>query len=305
MKNIYLLPTDKPSRLFLNKVNNKLLLEDISNPSLKKVLPSESYQNIYITNDEKPKDGDWCLSFLNGIVDTITDQQGVYKVKNGDSYYEDKKIILTKDPDLIADGIQAIDDEFLEWFIKNSNVKFVEVEPDYEEIKGDYYKIISSQEESKQKYIGECNGNNGNGCFLDNPGHDCGCFVKVLIEKSEQEICNFCGKTLREQMKGCNEITCYRQFIPKETIEELAEKYSNKKGDIPTTDLEDAIFKQGFIDGAKLVGERSYSDLTKLRNELYNQLPTDNIDAFELIKIIKTHIQKLDELCKTIKRNKL
>ena len=36
-----------------------------------------------------------------------------------------------------------------------------------------------------------------------------------------------------------------------ETVEEAAEVYANKKGDIPTTKLEDVIFKQGFIDGAK------------------------------------------------------
>ena len=34
-------------------------------------------------------------------------------------------------------------------------------------------------------------------------------------------------------------------------LEKAAEVYANKKGDIPTTKLEDAIFKQGFIDGAK------------------------------------------------------
>lgn len=45
-----------------------------------------------------------------------------------------------------------------------------------------------------------------------------------------------------------------------ETLEEAAEKYANKKGDIPTTKLEDAIFKQGFIDGAKWQQERSYSE---------------------------------------------
>lgn len=39
-----------------------------------------------------------------------------------------KKIILTTDQDLIKDGVQAIDDEFLEWFSsKNGNVNFVEV----------------------------------------------------------------------------------------------------------------------------------------------------------------------------------
>ena len=37
----------------------------------------------------------------------------------------------------------------------------------------------------------------------------------------------------------------------KTELEEAAKKYANKKGDIPTTKLEDAIFKQGFIDGAK------------------------------------------------------
>jgi hypothetical protein len=35
-----------------------------------------------------------------------------------------------------------------------------------------------------------------------------------------------------------------------ETIEQAAERYAQKKGDIPTTELEDAIFKQGFKDGA-------------------------------------------------------
>ena len=37
----------------------------------------------------------------------------------------------------------------------------------------------------------------------------------------------------------------------KTELEEAAKKYANKKGDIPTTKLEDAIFKQGFIDGDK------------------------------------------------------
>jgi len=44
------------------------------------------------------------------------------------------------------------------------------------------------------------------------------------------------------------------------TLEEAAKKYANKNGDIPTTELEDAIFKQGFIDGAKWQQERSYSE---------------------------------------------
>lgn len=37
-------------------------------------------------------------------------------------------------------------------------------------------------------------------------------------------------------------------------------------------------------------------ELSKLRDELYEALPTDKIDAFELIQVIKKHISKLDEL---------
>jgi hypothetical protein len=48
--------------------------------------------------------------------------------------------------------------------------------------------------------------------------------------------------------------------MKEETLEEAAENYVNKKGDIPTTKLEDAIFKQGFKDGAKWQSERMYSE---------------------------------------------
>lgn len=40
--------------------------------------------------------------------------------------------------------------------------------------------------------------------------------IESLKSKQEQEVCNDCGKTLREQMKGCREIICYRQFLPKQ-----------------------------------------------------------------------------------------
>jgi hypothetical protein len=38
-----------------------------------------------------------------------------------------KKIILTTDQDLIAEGIQPIDDTFLQWFVNNSSCEFVDV----------------------------------------------------------------------------------------------------------------------------------------------------------------------------------
>ncbi len=36
------------------------------------------------------------------------------------------------------------------------------------------------------------------------------------------------------------------------------------------------------------------STLTEIRNELYDKIPSGQIDAFELIKIISAHLVKLD-----------
>jgi hypothetical protein len=77
-----------------------------------------------------------------------------------------RKIILTTDQDLIKDGVQAIDDEFLEWFVKNPSCEEVELKksfkanPKYNEQnqlfeKVGYwkYKIIIPKEEAKQEDI--------------------------------------------------------------------------------------------------------------------------------------------------------
>lgn len=31
----------------------------------------------------------------------------------------------------------------------------------------------------EMEYIGKCNGNNGDGCFQESPGHNCGCFERT------------------------------------------------------------------------------------------------------------------------------
>jgi hypothetical protein len=106
-KNIWLLTTDKPSRLY--RVLEGYLRFEKEETNYKYT----QNQNIYITSDEEIKKGDWCLSRLNELVK--------FKDKN----FNYKKIILTTDPSL--DGIQAIPDEFLEWFVKNPSCERVEV----------------------------------------------------------------------------------------------------------------------------------------------------------------------------------
>jgi hypothetical protein len=66
-----------------------------------------------------------------------------------------RKIILTTDPRLIADGVQAIDDNFLEWFVKNSSCEFVVI--DWSPLSKNLYgwKIIIPQEEPKGETLKE------------------------------------------------------------------------------------------------------------------------------------------------------
>jgi|694.fasta_scaffold20377_21 hypothetical protein len=161
-KNIYVIPTKKPSRL-------KQEFYSMASYSLSRLpLTWRFAQHIYITNSEEIKEGinQWYLDkFLN-------------KPRNSSgSQYGEKQdvIILTTDQDLIKDGVQAIDDEFLEWFVKNPSCEDVDVEANYDylyvydgntiaspQIVGSpytSYKIIVPQEEPKQDFCDNCNNN--------------------------------------------------------------------------------------------------------------------------------------------------
>jgi len=158
MRNIHVLPTDKPSRLSKSKSKEELTFSsDIYNLS--------NRRHIYITSDEEPKVNNFYFDF---------EYQKVRKCETG--YYNkgSKKIILTTDQDLIKDGVQAIDDEFLEWFVKNPSCEFVNIEKyhgintsiaEVNYISGDGslswqgrsdlrdYKIIIPKEEPKQETL--------------------------------------------------------------------------------------------------------------------------------------------------------
>ena len=138
MKNIHILTTSKPSRL-LNCIEGFRLFEE-------EVSPDNEWcvnVNIHITSDEEIKEGD---PRINN-----------YQRKLKGEEIPSKKIILTTDQDLIKDGVQAIDDEFLEWFVKNPSCEGVEViyEPKnyINTKKGWEYLIIIPKEQQKQHLI--------------------------------------------------------------------------------------------------------------------------------------------------------
>jgi hypothetical protein len=121
MKNIHILPTNKPSRLALDGFNKLYLYK---NGDVK----SNKNQNIYITNDEETlsNNGDYYLGHPEYNTIHKWNMIGMHEGKQ----VWIKKIILTTDQDLIKDGVQAIDDKFLEWFVKNPSCESVEITED-------------------------------------------------------------------------------------------------------------------------------------------------------------------------------
>jgi hypothetical protein len=142
MKNIHVLPTDKPSRLIHNVLGYAITLIGFTKSDLE--LIQAEYQHIYITSDKKIKDRNCWVT--NGVEIFKPSDLPEYSLEYANRYWE--KIILTTDQDLIKDGVQAIDDEFLEWWIKNPSCDRIDfalindIEP--------WYKIRFPKEEPKQ-----------------------------------------------------------------------------------------------------------------------------------------------------------
>ena len=188
-------------------------------------------ENIHITSDEEIKEGDWSYNIEQNIVAKCIHIEGL---SNG--YYKGKKIILTTDQDLIKDGVQAIDDEFLEWFVKN---------PSCEEVETVFNNRGISGVEKILKTFGE---------------------YEIIIPKEEPK---------------------------EETLEEVGERIFGKHFD----GLYDEDYTQKrIIKYGEAMIKCQQQKIEKLRDELYNQLPSGKVDAFDLIRIINDHIEKLDEL---------
>jgi hypothetical protein len=122
MKNLHLIPTDKPSRLWTNNLRRRLEIDEFPEQH-----PTNIAKQIFITSNEEIKEGDWVIK-----ISSLYKGGGIaQKYSFIDAQFEDiifKKIILTTDADLIQDGIQAIDDEFLQWFVKNPSCEYIETE---------------------------------------------------------------------------------------------------------------------------------------------------------------------------------
>jgi hypothetical protein len=213
-------------------------------------------KNIYITSDEEIKDGDFAYDSTSKTivkVDFIKDRggevliAGVHSINLDDNYTDllsnFKKIILTTDQDLIKDGVQAIDDDFLEWFVKN---------PSCESVKFWRFHGINTS-------IAEVNAISGDGS-LNWQGRGDLRDYKIIIPQEGMNC--WSGKKGVEGWPGKEE--------PKqETLEEVAEKQHNYAS------------YEAFIRGAKWQQERmySYEEVLEQLNLLYS-MKNSLVDTF-------------------------
>ena len=164
IKNIFLIPTDKESRLWRDLDSNKLRFDNLSHSNSNECTKC-SHEYVYITSDEKFIRDEYITDGLEVIKATpkLVDAQGLVDRRDW------KKIVMTNDLELIEDGIQQIGDLFFRWFVLNPYCKEVEVvyglfnpmgrQVDPNDLGQNHskcvwkYKIITTKEEQKQHLI--------------------------------------------------------------------------------------------------------------------------------------------------------
>jgi hypothetical protein len=336
MKNIHLIPTDKPSRLGYLTKKGKEVYKDLKlfDKPMPNILDSEN-QHIYITSDEEIKDGDWMIR--GNEQPTLVTPNFFWDF--GVRYY---KIILTTDQDLIEDGVQAIDDEFLEWYVNNPSCEFIQTKRledgqyfDYLEdnsvIEGIYenYKIIIPQEEFKQEpergititHVGkqetkmiECYfipnnntssaticGNCGKEKFLHTIGSGIKAYESVIIPKEEP----------KQESNFYEKLKQYFEETPREKILEDWAKSAEFDNVGPTVDdflnntnKQEQTFKQ------KLVIELNEYDYTGSSNDIYGmvvkvngvEMPYHNLDTSTILEEVLEYLGYEVEIIETLDR---
>lgn len=143
MRNIHLIPTDKPSRLFFNKIENKFVLDYDFEDTIKEDWFQDYH--IYITIDGDIFENDYIITKDGRLV-----QVSYILSKDVDGA---SKVILTSDQDLIDDGVQPITNTFAEWFVKNPTCEYLHLGYYSENGTKMYSPIIPSNDVEEEKKV--------------------------------------------------------------------------------------------------------------------------------------------------------
>jgi hypothetical protein len=222
-------------------------------------------ENIYITSDED-KEIDWIL-YCNSVYKVLrinSNNRPVVKMSDGEFELSNwNKIILTTDQDLIKDGVQPIDDDFLEWFIKNPSCEEVEFKSEYLGSKCLKCGFIENHDEVDTEDCPKCHNT-----IYDHLYNQ----YKIIIPNEEPTAYHYlsccrsieechCGKYPKQIKCYCGHTTmcdCSPIEPKQETLEKAAETNSEKHH--YAFGQQSEFYQIGFIEGVKWQQERRYSE---------------------------------------------
>ncbi len=81
-----------------------------------------------------------------------------------------------------------------------------------------------------------------------------------------------------------------------EWLEEEIQKADGEGRNIRATSLQECLLKFEQFSSRPPVSKQMIEEMTALRNKLYDSLPSGEITAFELIKVIKNYLTEFDEI---------
>ena len=141
-----------------------------------------------IVNEELAKDHGWyrlslknCQAIEHGYdLDELAMGYDLYENINFVGQMRTYKAGFQKALELMGDKKFSINEvvELTKILISNP---FERCGKTYQELTDSYIQSLQQTEwdvEIEMGYVGECNGNNDNGCFQDSSGHNCGCFKR-------------------------------------------------------------------------------------------------------------------------------
>jgi hypothetical protein len=283
MKNIHLTPTDNYSPLVhsTSKYGGYFLSKYYS--PMKHM--GDSFQHIYITSDE-------ITGFENNIWVISGTRVWLWQSTMA-LVFNDKprKIILTTDQDLIKDGVQAIDDEFLQWFVKNPSCEEVKVELQIKSVQLPQKQLSKNSYDLSFRWIDVT-------------------YYKIIIPQEEPKLINNCPKcgldlVEREGSKPvCHRVDCGGIILSNETLREWELKKEPKQ-----ETLEEAIKReyearkfnsdfpfdpQSFKLGAKWQEERMYSE-EDMKNAIEETVLQCNKKAQESYGVLEIDVDYIFE----------
>ena len=245
MKNLHILPTDKPSRLYKSKITQDVFISD----NMSQHGDATYNVNVYITSDEEIKEGDYFLY----------DETEIRYKTNGTEYHgrdlchisgnrrypvnKSKKIILTTDQSL--DGVQKIDDDFLQWFVKNPSCEEVDLDTFS---MGDkvLYNVVFPKEEQKQHLIDIMRGDEELGLYEEPKQDYSGVHLRHCYQGEYEDGCKY----------GEDDCPAKPLEEPKQkTLEKLAKEYYPDESKLMEM-MERIAFKRGYTE----CKERMYSE---------------------------------------------